>query len=104
MTTEKNALAERLKKAETAQRRLEEEVKRHATEAMRRQVLLSEVRQLEESVSKAEAEKREKQKQVTQCETFIGSLKGKLEVAHVRPLFLFFVQFRKIGAWFNETV
>ncbi|KAF3338646.1 MATH domain and coiled-coil domain-containing protein [Carex littledalei] len=81
MTTEKNALAERLKKAEAVQRRLEEEVKRHATEAVKRKALVSEVRQLEESVSKAEAEKREKQKQVTQCETFIGSLKGKLEAA-----------------------
>lgn len=93
MTREKNTLTERLRKAEAVERRLEEEVKRHATEAVKRKALVAEVRQLEESVCKAEAEKREKQKQVTQCETFIGSLKGKLEAAQVRLLFFLYILF-----------
>lgn len=79
-------MAERLKKAESAQRRLEEEVKRHATEAGKRRELESEVRRLEELVSKAEEMKRDKQKQVTQCEAYVNGLEAKLQAAQVRLL------------------
>ncbi|KAJ4765159.1 TRAF-like family protein [Rhynchospora pubera] len=81
VTIEKSALAERLKKGEVAQRRLEEEVKRHATEVVKRNALASDVRQLEEAVSKAEAEKRETQKQVAQCEAYIHGLEAKLQAS-----------------------
>jgi hypothetical protein len=88
VTKEKTALAERLKKAEAAQRRLEEEVKRHAIEAVKFRKLESDMRQLEVLLSKADVEKREKQKQAAQSEAYIDGLEVKLQAAQVRLRFI----------------
>ncbi|XP_042453940.1 uncharacterized protein LOC122038319 [Zingiber officinale] len=80
---EKNALAERLKSAEAARKKIDEELKRNATEAgIReeiRQSLEDEVRRLTETVGQTEEEKREKEEQVARCEAYIDGMEAKLQ-------------------------
>ncbi|KAF6158126.1 hypothetical protein GIB67_014920 [Kingdonia uniflora] len=79
---EKNTLAERLKSAEAARKRFDEELKRCATEtATREEVrksLEDEVRRLTQAVGQTEEEKREKEEQVTRCEAYIDGMEAKL--------------------------
>ncbi|KAL0372247.1 UNVERIFIED_CONTAM: hypothetical protein Scaly_0906300 [Sesamum calycinum] len=80
---EKNALAERLKSAEAARRRFDEELKRFATENVTReeirQSLEDEVRRLTQTVGQTEGEKREKEEQVARCEAYIDGMESKLQ-------------------------
>lgn len=93
---EKNAIAERLKSAEAARKRGEEELKRYATEnATReeiRQSLEDEVRRLKQTVGQTEGEKQEKEELIARCETYIAGLESKLQDYQVfasYSLFLF---------------
>nr|ABG37644.1 unknown [Populus trichocarpa] len=80
---EKNALAERLKSAEAARKRFDEELKRYATENVTReeirQSLEDEVRRLTKTVGQTEGEKREKEEQVARCEAYIDGMESKLQ-------------------------
>lgn len=84
---EKNALAERLKSAEAARKRFDEELKRYATEKMTReeirQSLEDEVRRLTQTVGQTEGEKREKEEQVARCEAYIDGMESKLQACQV---------------------
>lgn len=84
---EKNALAERLKNAEAARKRFDEELKRIATENVTReeirQSLEDEVRRLTQTVGQTEGEKREKEEQVTRCEVYIDGMESKLQACQV---------------------
>lgn len=84
---EKNALAERLKNAEGARKRFDEELKRYATENVSReeirQSLEDEVRRLTQTVGQTEGEKREKEEQVARCEAYIDGMESKLQACQV---------------------
>lgn len=84
---EKNALAERLKSAEAARKRFDEELKRFATENVTReeirQSLEDEVRRLTQTVGQTEGEKREKEEQVARCEAYIDGMESKLQACQV---------------------
>lgn len=84
---EKNALAERLKNAEAARKRFDEELKRFATENVTReeirQSLEDEVRRLTQTVGQTEGEKREKEEQVARCEAYIDGMESKLQACQV---------------------
>jgi predicted nuclease with TOPRIM domain len=84
---EKNALAERLKSAEAARKRFDEELKRYATENVTReeirQSLEDEVRRLTKTVGQTEGEKREKEEQVARCEAYIDGMESKLQACQV---------------------
>ena len=84
---EKNALAERLKNAEAARKRFDEELKRYATETVTReevrQSLEDEVRRLTKTVGQTEGEKREKEEQVARCEAYIDGMEAKLQACQV---------------------
>jgi len=84
---EKNALAERLKNAEAARKRFDEELKRYATENVtREEIRLSledEVRRLTQTVGQTEGEKREKEEQVARCEAYIDGMESKLQACQV---------------------
>lgn len=84
---EKNALAERLKGAEAARKRFDEELKRYATENVTReeirQSLEDEVRRLTKTVGQTEGEKREKEEQVARCEAYIDGMESKLQTCQV---------------------
>lgn len=86
---EKHALAERLKSAEAARKRFDEELKRYATEKMTReelrQSLEDEVRRLTQTVGQTEGEKREKEEQVARCEAYIDGMESKLQACQVFP-------------------
>jgi DNA repair exonuclease SbcCD ATPase subunit len=96
---EKNALAERLKGAEAARKRFDEELKRYATEKVTReeirQSLEDEVRRLTQTVGQTEGEKREKEEQVARCEAYIDGMESKLQACQVfasaHSLCLFFL-------------
>lgn len=99
---EKNALAERLKNAEAARKRFDEELKRYATENVSReeirQSLEDEVRRLTQTVGQTEGEKREKEEQVARCEAFIDGMESKLQACQVSfhieiVLFVFIVMY-----------
>lgn len=87
---EKNALAERLKNAEAARKRFDEEQKRYATENVSReelrQSLEDEVRRLTQTVGQTEGEKREKEAQVARCEAYIDGMECKLQTCEVFAL------------------
>lgn len=80
---EKNALVERLKSAEAARKRFDDELKRYATEKVTReeirQSLEDEVRRLTQTVGQTEGEKREKEEQVARCEAYIDGMESKLQ-------------------------
>lgn len=84
---EKNALAERLKNAEAARKRFDEELKRFATETVTReevrQSLEDEVRRLTQTVGQTEGEKREKEEQVARCEAYIDGMEARLQACQV---------------------
>lgn len=84
---EKNALAERLKNAEAARKKFDEELKRYATETVTReelrQSLEDEVRRLTQTVGQTEGEKREKEEQVARCEAYIDGMEAKLQACQV---------------------
>ena len=84
---EKNALTERLKSAEGARKRFDEELKRFATENVTReeirQSLEDEVRRLTQTVGQTEGEKREKEEQVARCEAYIDGMESKLQACQV---------------------
>lgn len=92
---EKNALAERLKSAEAARKRFDEELKRYATETVTReelrQSLEDEVRRLTQTVGQTEGEKREKEEQVARCEAYIDGMESKLQACEVFALRSFFL-------------
>lgn len=87
---EKNALTERLKNAETARKRFDEELKRYATENVSREEirksLEDEVRRLTQTVGQTEGEKREKEEQVARCEAYIDGMESKLQACQVYGL------------------
>lgn len=87
---EKNALAERLKSAEAARKRFDEELKRFATENVTReevrQSLEDEIRSLRQTVGQTEGEKREKEDQIARCEAFIDGMESKLQACQVVAL------------------
>ena len=84
---EKNALAERLKGAEVARKRFDEELKRYVTEKVTREEirksLEDEVRRLTQTVGQTEGEKREKEEQVARCEAYIDGMESKLQACQV---------------------
>lgn len=95
---EKNALAERLRNAEAARKRFDEELKRYATENVTReeirQSLEDEVRRLTETVGQTEGEKREKEEQVARCEAYIDGMESKLQACEVIfPTLVWFLLF-----------
>ena len=87
ITKEKNALAERLRNAEVARKRFDDELKRYATEKLTReeirQSLEDEVWRLTQTVGQTEEEKREKDEQVARCEAYIDGLQSKLQISEV---------------------
>lgn len=87
ITKEKNALAERLRNAEVARKRFDDELKRYATEKLTReeirQSLEDEVQRLTQTVGQTEGEKREKEEQVARCEAYIDGLQSKLQISEV---------------------
>lgn len=91
---EKNALAERLKNAEAAWKRFDEEQKRYATENVSReelrQSLEDEVRRLTQTVGQTEEKKREREVQVAQCEAHIDGMEIKLQTCEVFASLFFF--------------
>lgn len=93
ITKEKNALAERLRNAEVARKRFDDELKRYATETMSReevrQSLEDEVRRLTQTVGQTEGEKREKEEQIARCEAYIDGMESKLHTCEVRFLVFF---------------
>lgn len=88
---EKNALAERLKSAEAARKRFDEQLKRYANENMTReeirQSLEDEVRRLTQTVGQTEGEKREKEEQIARCEAYIDGMEAKLQACQVFSYF-----------------
>lgn len=84
---EKNVLAERLKNAELARKRFDEELKRFATETVTReevrQSLEDEVRRLTQTVGQTEGGLREKEEQVMRCEAYIDGMEAKLHACQV---------------------
>lgn len=84
---EKSVLAERLKNAEAARKRFDEELKRFATENVSREEirksLEDEVRRLKQTVGQTEEEKREKEEQVARCEAYIDGMESKLQACEV---------------------
>lgn len=92
MVKEKNALAERLKSAEAARKRFDEQLKRYANENMTReeirQSLEDEVRRLTQTVGQTEGEKREKEEQIARCEAYIDGMEAKLQACQVFFLLL----------------
>ena len=84
---EKNALAERLKSAESARKRFDEELKRFATETVTReevrQSLENEVKRLRQTVGQTEGGLREKEDQIMRCENYINGLESKLNACQV---------------------
>lgn len=84
---EKNTLAERLKNAEAARKRFDEELKRFATETTTReevrQGLEDEVRRLQQTVGQTEGGLREKEEQVVRCEAYIDAVEAKLQACQV---------------------
>lgn len=84
---EKNALAERLKNAEAARKRFDDELKRYASETVSReevrQSLEDEVRRLTETVGQTEGEKREKEEQIARCEAYIDGMESRLQTCEV---------------------
>ncbi|RWW68409.1 hypothetical protein BHE74_00024065 [Ensete ventricosum] len=93
---EKNALAERLKSAEAARKRFDEELKRYATETVTReeirQSLEDEVRRLTQTVGQTEGEKREKEEQVSRCEAYIDGMEARLHTCQVLSSLLVVLQ------------
>lgn len=87
---EKNVLAERLKNAELARKRFDEELKRFATETVTReevrQSLEDEVRRLTQTVGQTEGGLREKEEQVMRCEAYIDGMEAKLHACQVCSL------------------
>lgn len=87
---EKNVLAERLKNAEVARKRFDEELKRFATENVTREEirksLEDEVRRLTQTVGQTAEEKREKEEQVARCEAYIDGMESKLQACQVSCL------------------
>ncbi|KAL0327412.1 UNVERIFIED_CONTAM: hypothetical protein Sangu_1819200 [Sesamum angustifolium] len=81
--SEYEATNSRLKSAEAARRRFDEELKRFATENVTReeirQSLEDEVRRLTQTVGQTEGEKREKEEQVARCEAYIDGMESKLQ-------------------------
>lgn len=94
---EKNALAERLKSAEAARKKFDEELKRYATETVTREEvrhsLEDEVRRLTETVGQTEGEKREKEEQVARCEAYIDGMEAKLQACQVSFFLLIYLRF-----------
>lgn len=94
---EKNVLAERLKSAESARKRFDEELKRFATETVTReevrQSLEDEVRRLTQTVGQTEGGLREKEEQVMRCEAYIDGMEAKLHACQVN--FFFYVMKRR---------
>lgn len=95
---EKNALAERLKNAEAARKRFDEELKRYATETVTReevrQSLEDEVRRLTQTVGQTEGEKREKEELVAQYEAYINGMEARLQTCQVlHSLLSYFLEF-----------
>lgn len=88
---EKNALTERLKSAEAARKRFDEQLKRYANENMTReeirQSLEDEVRRLTQTVGQTEGEKREKEEQIARCEAYIDGMEAKLQACQVFSYF-----------------
>ena len=88
ITKEKNALAERLRNAEAARKRFDDELKRYATENVSReeirQSLEDEIRRLTQTVGQTEGEKREKEEQIARCEAYIDGMESKLQTCEVR--------------------
>jgi predicted nuclease with TOPRIM domain len=84
---EKNALAERLKSAEAARKRFDEELKRFATETVTReevrQSLENEVKRLRQTVGQTEGGLREKEEQIIRCEAYIDGFEAKLNACQV---------------------
>lgn len=89
---EKNVLAERLKSAEAARKRFDEELKRIATENVSReevrQSLEDEIRRLRRTVGETEGEKREKEDQIARCEAYIDGMESKLQACQVNQSYL----------------
>jgi len=83
-------LAERLKNAEAARKRFDDELKRYATENVTReeirQSLEDEIRRLTQTVGETEGEKREKEEQVARCEAYIDGMESKLQACQVFAL------------------
>ena len=84
---EKNALAERLKNAEVARKRFDEELKRFANDTVTheevRQSLEDEVRRLTQTIGQTEGGLREKEEQVRRCEAYIDGMEAKLHACKV---------------------
>jgi septal ring factor EnvC (AmiA/AmiB activator) len=89
---EKNVLAERLKSAESARKRFDEDIKRYATESITReeirQSLEDEIRRLTQTVGQTEGGLREKEEQVIRCEAYIDGMESKLHACQVPLAFL----------------
>jgi septal ring factor EnvC (AmiA/AmiB activator) len=92
---EKNMLAERLKNAESARKRFDEDIKRYANESVTReeirQSLENEVRRLTQTVGQTEGGLREKEEQVMRCEAYIDGMEAKQHACQVPPLSLLIV-------------
>lgn len=84
---EKNALSERLKNAEAGRRRVDEELKRHvmenATREEMRQSLEDEIRRLRQTVGQTEGEKREKDEQIAQFESYFSKVQANYQAYEV---------------------
>ncbi|KFK32582.1 hypothetical protein AALP_AA6G262000 [Arabis alpina] len=80
---EKIALNEKLKITEAARKRLEEELKRYATENATREEfrksLEDDIKRLTETVGQTKEEKREKEDQIARCEAYIDGMESKLQ-------------------------
>jgi predicted nuclease with TOPRIM domain len=87
MMKEKNALAERLKNAEQARKRVDEELKRFANDAVTHEELRlsleAEVQRLTQTVGQTEGRLREKEEQVMRCEAYIDGMEAKLHACKV---------------------
>ncbi|CAL5057168.1 unnamed protein product [Urochloa decumbens] len=92
VTKEKNTLAERLKNAEASRKRFDDELKRYAAETQTREEirksLENEVRRLTQTVGQTEGEKKEKEEQISRCESYIDGMQSKLQVCqqYIRTL------------------
>lgn len=91
ITKEKNALAERLRNAEAARKRFDDELKRYVTENVSReemrQSLEDEIRRLTQTVGQTEGEKRDKEEQIARYEAYIDGLESKLNTCQVWPFY-----------------
>lgn len=103
---EKNALTERLKGAEAARKRFDEELKRYATENVTReeirQSLEDEVRRLTETVGQTEGEKREKEVQIARCEAYIDAMEPKLQACQVLFFSLYVICWSNIQLFVSQ--